>query len=143
MDPFDPGNVRRPAQEGRLDVGDLHAVPVIVEAKDVINSAIPTWLRQARTEAVNAGFPYGLVAAKERRAAVARGKVHADIRTWTRIRLDLGLDTATMRDRYGWRPVIRGLDTGRWYLSTDVGHLAVLIRDLRDAYRFAEDRVAN
>ncbi len=105
------------------------------------SSAVPTWLRQARTEAMNAGFPYGLVAVKERQASVARGKVHADIRTWTRIRLDLDLDTATMRDRYGWRPVVRGLDTGRWYLTTDVGHLAVLIRDLRDAYRFVGDQM--
>ncbi|MEV7925294.1 hypothetical protein [Kitasatospora sp. NPDC088779] len=141
LDPFDPGNVRRPAQEGRLDVGDLHAVPVIIEAKDVANSAVPTWLRQARAEAVNAGFPFGLVAVKERRAAVARGKVHADVRTWTRLRLDLGLDTATMRRRYGWRPCLRGLDTNRWYLSTDVAHLPALVRDLRDAHRFAEDQV--
>ncbi|GAB7185946.1 hypothetical protein ATKI12_5777 [Kitasatospora sp. Ki12] len=135
LDPFDPGNVRRAAQEGRLDVGDLHAVPVIIEAKDVTSSAIPTWLRQARAEAMNAGFPYGLVAVKERRAAVARGKVHADVRTWTRLRLALGLGTTVMRHRYAWRPVIRSLDTGRWYLTTDVEHLAVLIRQLRDAIR--------
>ncbi len=138
IDPFDAGNVRRPAQEGARDVGDVHVVPFILEAKDVTSSAVPTWLRQADAEAQNAGFPYGVVVVKVRRASTARGRVHVSIPTWTRLRQALGLDAPTMRDRYGFRPSLRGLDTSRWYLTTDVAALARIIQDARDVLRFAD-----
>ncbi|MFI0262064.1 hypothetical protein ACH4OW_23840 [Streptomyces sp. NPDC017056] len=129
--PFDGMNVRRPAQEGSADVGDVHAAPFILECKDVRNAAVPTWLRQARVEAVNAGFPYGVVVHKRRGYGVAAGRVHFDVRTWTRTRTALGLSTRAMFERYGFAASLRGLDTGRWYLTTDVAGFATLLSDIR------------
>ena len=68
-DPFNGMNVRRAAQEGARDVGDVHAVPFILECKDVRSPAVPTWLRQADAEAGHAGFPYGVVVHKRRGSA--------------------------------------------------------------------------
>ncbi|MCX4663370.1 hypothetical protein [Streptomyces uncialis] len=129
-DPFDPMNVRRAAQEGSRDVGDVHAVPFILECKDVRNPAVPTWLRQAETEARNAGFPYGVVVHKTRGLRVAAGRVHFSVRTWTRVRLALGRTTEEMRAR-GFTVTVRGLDSGRWYMTLPLDRFAVLLADLR------------
>ncbi|MGW6061707.1 hypothetical protein [Streptomyces sp. NPDC055189] len=130
-DPFDGMNVRRPAQEGSRDIGDVHAVPFILECKDVKNPAVPTWLRQARVEAVNASFPYGVVVHKVRGLGVRAGRVHFDVRTWTRTRTALGLSSRAMSERYAFTATVRGLDSGRWYLTTDVERFAALLSDLR------------
>ncbi|MFJ2907801.1 hypothetical protein [Streptomyces sp. NPDC087212] len=130
-DPFDGSNIRRPAQEGSADVGDVHAVPFILECKDVKNPAVPTWLRQGRVEAANASFPYGVVVHKRRGLGVRAGRVHFDVRTWTRTRTALGLSTRDMRARYGFTATVRGLDSGRWYLTTDLGRFAALLSDVR------------
>ncbi|ADE43477.1 RusA-like Holliday junction resolvase [Streptomyces phage phiSASD1] len=74
--PTDWRLVKRQAQEGAKDVGDLHAWPFILEAKDVKSPAVPTWLRQAEAEAVNAGFPYGVVIHKVRGKGPALARVH-------------------------------------------------------------------
>nr|BEK66814.1 hypothetical protein KPHV_40410 [Kitasatospora purpeofusca] len=134
--PFSGLNVRRPAQEGSRDVGDVHAVPFVLEAKDVTRPTVPTWIRQAEAEAVNAGFPYGVVIHKLRRANVARGRVHFGIRTWTRVRLVLGLSAREFHDRYRFTFSVRGLDTGRWYATTDVERFAVLLADVRAVTNF-------
>lgn len=76
--PTDWRLVKRQAQEGAKDVGDLHAWPFILEAKDVKSPAVPTWLRQAETEAVNARFPYGVVIHKVRGKGPALARVHMD-----------------------------------------------------------------
>lgn len=131
--PADPLNIKRQAQEGSYDVGDAHAWPFILEAKDVKSPAVPSWLRQALVEARNAGFPYGVAVHKVRRANVARGRVHFDVRTWTRVRLALSLDTCTMRARYGFTPTLRGLDTGRWYVTCELEQYAQLLADVRRA----------
>ncbi|WP_432068246.1 hypothetical protein [Streptomyces sp. C10-9-1] len=131
LDPFDGMNVRRPAQEGSADVGDVHAVPFILECKDVKNPAVPTWLRQARIEARNAGFPYGVVVHKVRGLGVRAGRVHFDVRTWTRTRTALGLSSRDMADRYGFTASVRGLDSGRWYLTTTVAEFAALLSHMR------------
>lgn len=130
-DAFSAFNVRRPALEGAADVGDVHCVPFALECKDVKSAAVPTWLRQARVEAAHAGFPYGVVVHKVRRAPVRMGRVHFDVRTWTRVRLALELSAPLMREKYGFTPVVRGLDSGRWYLTTDLGRFAGLVADLR------------
>ncbi|MCX5398480.1 hypothetical protein [Streptomyces sp. NBC_00102] len=131
IDPFDGLNVRRPAQEGTRDVGDVHAAPFILECKDVRSPAVPTWLRQARAEATNAGFPYGVVVHKVRGLGIRAGRVHFDVRTWTRTRTALGLSTRDMRARYGFVPSMRGLGSGRWYLTTTVSEFGRLLADIR------------
>ncbi|MFM9629543.1 hypothetical protein ACKI10_18185 [Streptomyces galilaeus] len=78
-------NVRRQAQEGAKDVGDLHAWPFILEAKDVKSPAVPTWLRQAEAEAVNAGFPYGVVIHKTRGKGPGMARVHISDATYCRL----------------------------------------------------------
>ncbi|MEV7844102.1 hypothetical protein AB0O50_08955 [Streptomyces cyaneofuscatus] len=131
LDPFDGMNVRRPAQEGARDIGDVHAAPFILECKDVRSPAVPTWLRQARVEAVHAGFPYGVVVHKVRGLGVRSGRVHFDVRTWTRTRTALGLSSRDMFERYGFTATVRGLDSGRWYLTTTVERFAALLSDVR------------
>jgi hypothetical protein len=133
VNPMDPRNIKRQAQEGAKDVGDLHAWPFILEAKDVKNPAVPAWMRQAREEAFNAGFPYYVVVHKLRQANVRFGRVHLDVRTFTAVRRALGLTGREMWDRYGFdlsKP-LRGVDTSRWYWTTNAFHLGVLIKDVR------------
>ncbi|MFB6535098.1 hypothetical protein ACFCY8_26445 [Streptomyces noursei] len=129
--PLSGENIRRAAQEGAKDVGDIHAAPFVIEAKDVKSPAVPTWLRQADVEAVHAGFPFGVVVHKTRGANVRTGRVHMSIRTWTRVRLALGQTARDMSERYGFSVSVRGLDSGRWYLTTDVERFAALLSDLR------------
>ncbi|WP_199830169.1 hypothetical protein [Streptomyces viridochromogenes] len=83
--PTDWRLVKRQAQEGAKDVGDLHAWPFILEAKDVKSPAVPTWLRQADQEAVNAGFPYGVVIHKVRGKGPALARVHITAETYDRL----------------------------------------------------------
>lgn len=83
--PTDWRLVKRQAQEGAKDVGDLHAWPFILEAKDVKSPAVPTWLRQAEVEAVNAGFPYGVVIHKVRGKGPALARVHITDETFRRV----------------------------------------------------------
>ncbi|MFM9712593.1 hypothetical protein [Streptomyces galilaeus] len=82
-------NVKRQAQEGAKDVGDLHAWPFILEAKDVKSPAVPTWLRQAEAEAVNAGFPYGVVIHKTRGKGPGMARVHITDETFLRLAADV------------------------------------------------------
>jgi hypothetical protein len=133
--PADPMNVKRQAQEGSYDVGDLHAWPFIVECKDVKNPAVPTWIRQGLVEAKNAGFPYAVVAHKARRLGTRSGRVHMDVRTFTRLRVFFEVSAKTFAYLYGFRPSFRGLDTSRWYFSTTVDDFAALL----DAVRRADD----
>lgn len=134
--PADPLNVKRQAQEGSYDVGDLHAWPFVVECKDVKNPAVPTWLRQGLVEAKNAGFPYAVVVHKTRRLGTRSGRVHVDVRTFTRLRIALGLTSRQMVSVYDFGWSFRGLDSGRWYLSTTVdmfAYILAVVRALEDA----------
>jgi hypothetical protein len=83
--PTDWRLVKRQAQEGAKDVGDLHAWPFILEAKDVKSPAVPTWLRQAVAEADNAGFPYEVVIHKVRGKGPALARVHISGDTYARL----------------------------------------------------------
>lgn len=131
LDPFDAHNVRRPAQEGSADVGDVHAVPFILECKNVKRASVPTFLRQAEVEARNAGFPYGVAVVKVARMSVRRGKVHFSVGTWTRVRFALGLSSRSFADQYGFAACLRGLDTGKWYVTTDLESFRRLLADVR------------
>jgi hypothetical protein len=133
--PMDPANIKRQAQEGAKDVGDLHAWPFVLEAKDVKNPAVPAWMRQARVEAFNAGFPYYVVCHKLRGRHVSHGWVYLDVRTFTAVRLALGMPAREFWDWYGFvdsKP-LRGIDTSRWYWGTSMAHLAQIIGDVREA----------
>lgn len=134
-DPRSNLNVKRQAQEGAHDVGDLHAWPFIVECKDVVKVAVPTWIRQGLAEAHNAGFPYSVVVHKLRGSNVRNGRVHIDVRTWTRVRLALGLSSWQMWMRYGFSmsAPMRGIDTSRWYFTTDLVGFRDILRDIRAA----------
>ncbi|MFF3552923.1 hypothetical protein ACFYXL_05840 [Streptomyces tsukubensis] len=131
LDPMDGRNIRRAAQEGARDVGDVHAAPFILECKDVEKSAVPKWLRQARIEAVHAHFPYGVVVHKTRGSGVAAGRVHFDVPTWTRVRSALGLHPREAAELYGVTVSARGLGTGRWYATVTLERFAVLLADVR------------
>ncbi|WP_116214869.1 hypothetical protein [Streptomyces olivoreticuli] len=129
--PMNGENVRRAAQEGARDVGDIHAAPFVLEAKNTASPAVPTWIRQAETEARHAGFPYGVAVRKVRGAAVTTGRVHFGVRTWTRVRLALGHTARDMYELYGFSISTRGLDSGRWYLTTTLRDFAQLLADYR------------
>lgn len=131
LDPMSGANVRRAAQEGAKDVGDIHAAPFVLEAKNTRAPAVPTWIRQAEVEAAHAGFPYGIAVRKIRGSSVAMGRVHVSVRTWTRIRLALGMPTDEFAALYGWSVSLRGLDTSRWYLTTTLQDFAHLVSDYR------------
>ncbi|MFJ4794000.1 hypothetical protein [Kitasatospora purpeofusca] len=133
-DPFFWGNARRPAQEGSKDVGDVHLVPFVLECKDVKSPSVPGFLRQAETEAENAGFPFGVAIVKTRGAATRRGKVYFTVSTWTRVRLTLGMDTDSMLKLYGFTAEIRGLNSRRWRMSCDLDAFAALAEDVRAVY---------
>jgi hypothetical protein len=131
LDVFSALNVRRPAQEGAADVGDVHAVPFILECKNVKNPAVPTFLRQAHVEAFNAGFPFGVAVVKSRGLNVRRGRVHYSVNTWTRVRRELGMSSRAFADRYAFTVSTRGLDTGKWYFTHEVEDFGLLLSDVR------------
>lgn len=134
-DIFSAYNVKRPAQEGSADVGDVHAVPFILECKNVKSPAVPTFLRQAEVEARNAGFPYGVAVVKVPRANVRRGRVHFTVSTWTRVRRALRLSSRQMWERYAFTVSLRGLDTSKWYFTTDVEEFTRLVSHIRKGRR--------
>ncbi|MFF4610343.1 hypothetical protein ACFY1Q_11830 [Streptomyces albidoflavus] len=83
--PTDWRLVKRQVQEGAKDVGDAHAWPFVLEFKDVKSPSVPTWLRQAEVEAVNAGFEYGVVVHKVRGRGPALAKVHITHESYRRL----------------------------------------------------------
>ncbi|WP_458085775.1 hypothetical protein [Streptomyces malaysiensis] len=80
-----PLNVKRQAQVGAKDVGDAWAPPFCLEMKDTAQHDIPGYIRQANTEAANAGLPYGVAIVKKRRANVADSYVCMDLATFARV----------------------------------------------------------
>lgn len=103
--PADWRMVKRQAQEGVKDVGDLHAWPFILEAKDVKSPSVPTWLRQAEVEARNAGFPYGVVVHKVRGRGPALARVHITDEAYCRLVTGLPdryVPLPTISNRFGY-----------------------------------------
>lgn len=64
--------VFKPRQEGFRDVGDIHAPPFILQAKDWkdLTSALREGLAGAVVQAENAGFPFGAAVVKRARKPV-------------------------------------------------------------------------
>ncbi|MCT2594255.1 hypothetical protein LHJ74_30845 [Streptomyces sp. N2-109] len=83
--PIDSRNIKRQAQTGRKDVGDIWAYPFILEAKDEARHSIPSYIRQANQEALNAGTEYGAAVVKKRGANIADSYVCMDLRTFARV----------------------------------------------------------
>lgn len=102
LNALDWRNIKRQQQEGALDVGDLHAWPFILEAKDVKSPAVPTWLRQAEVEAVNAGFPYGVVIHKTRGKGPALARVHITAEMYARFPLTLEIPPPLINNARGY-----------------------------------------
>jgi len=66
LDPTSPLNVRRQAQQGMNDVGDLWVIPFVVECKNTARHELPAQPGEHRQEARNAGLSYGVAAVKVR-----------------------------------------------------------------------------
>ncbi len=134
LNPASADNVRRAAQEGARDVGDIHCYPFILECKDVKSPAVPTWLRQATAEAGHAGFPFGVVVHKRRGAGTGSGRVHFPVSTWTAVRNLLGTPVDDAAGLYGATYSARGTDTSRWYVTVSLADFADLLGDVRGAH---------
>ncbi|MCX4687211.1 hypothetical protein OG401_23385 [Kitasatospora purpeofusca] len=135
LDPMNGENIRRAAQEGARDVGDIHAAPFILECKDVKSSAVPTWIRQGLTEADNAGFPLSAVVHKRRNSGAGTARVHFSVGTWTAIRNLLGMPVDDAAGLYGATYTARGIDTSRWYVTVSLADFADLLADVRGLHR--------
>jgi hypothetical protein len=86
---WDARHVRRVAQAGVKDVGDLHAYPFVLEAKDTARHDLPGFIAQANEEAHNAGFPFGAAVIKRRGAGVGRSYVCMDLDTFAAVLVKL------------------------------------------------------
>lgn len=86
--------VRRQAQHGVKDIGDLHAVPFCIEAKDEAKHTFSEYIRQANKEAQNSGLPFGVAVVKKRNANVKDGYAVMDLDTFARV-------LALVRESYG------------------------------------------
>jgi len=127
-DVFSPLNVRRAAQEGARDVGDIHAVPVVIEAKDVKSPAVPTWLRQAEREAANAGFPFGVVVHKVRGRSVGYARVHLSEVALSRMASTLGTTDAELPEQFDMTRSDRRTTT---YYTLPLANFVGLLQALR------------
>ncbi|MER5863794.1 hypothetical protein [Kitasatospora sp. NPDC002040] len=135
LNPASADNVRRAAQEGARDVGDIHCYPFILECKDVKSPAVPTWIRQGLAEADHAGFPLSAVVHKRRNHGAGTGRVHFSVSTWTAIRNSLGMPVDDAVCLYGADYTARGTDTSRWYVTISLADFADLLSDIRGAQR--------
>ncbi|MGW3177737.1 hypothetical protein ACWDD9_00540 [Kitasatospora sp. NPDC001119] len=80
-DPLNPDNVRRNVQEGVNDIGDLGVRPFAGECKAEKSFDLASYVRQAETEAKNAGQPFGVAYVKKPRAKTEDGYAVTSIRT--------------------------------------------------------------
>lgn len=76
--------VRRPHQEGFIDVGDIHLPPFVLQAKDWadVTSALRVGLAGAQAQAKAAGEPYGVVVLKSRRSNISEARVAMTLTTF-------------------------------------------------------------
>lgn len=75
-------DVRKPAQEGYRDVGDLHLSPFALQCKDEAKHDFSGYVRDANLQAAHAGEPYGAAVVKRRRHSTGDGYVVMDLRTF-------------------------------------------------------------
>lgn len=76
--------VRRPHQEGRVDVGDLHISPFALQCKNyaAIATALNVGVASAEVQAANAHEHYGAAVLKKRGANIADARVAMTLRTF-------------------------------------------------------------
>lgn len=76
--------VRRPHQEGFVDVGDIHLSPFVLQAKDWadVTSALRVGLAGAQAQARAAGEPYGVVVLKTRGSNISQARVAMTLTTF-------------------------------------------------------------
>lgn len=79
-------DARRNVQTGAKDIGDIGGVPMFaIEAKDTQRHDLAKFVKQANTEAENAGEPWGVVAIKKRHASTEDGYVVMDLATFAEV----------------------------------------------------------
>jgi len=78
-------DVRRQVQMGRHDIGDIHAAPFALEAKNEKTITLASYVDQAEREAKNAGLPYGAAVVKRRGKGVASGYVVLSLATFAAV----------------------------------------------------------
>jgi len=78
-------DIRRVAQTGRHDTGDIRAVPFALECKNVAKIDLAAFVEQAEREAGHAGVPYGAAVVKRRGKGPAAGYVVVSLATFARI----------------------------------------------------------
>lgn len=82
-------DIRRVAQTGRLDTGDIHALPFVLECKNVAKIDLAAFVDQADREAANARQPYGAAVVKRRGKGVAAGYAVMSLATFRRLLRDV------------------------------------------------------
>lgn len=67
----------KPRQEGARDVGDIHAPPFVLQAKDWkdVTGALREGVEGARVQKLNAGLPFGAAVVKRARKPVGEAYV--------------------------------------------------------------------
>lgn len=120
--PADWRLVKRAAQTGAKDVGDAHAWPFVEEMKDCKSPAVPTWLRQADAEALNAGFPYGVVIHKTRGKGPALARTHISDSTLNRLSADYDLAGTP----------VPGVNTRSGYWTWSLAEFCEVLRAVRE-----------
>lgn len=77
--------VRKPAQEGFLDVGDLHLSPWALQCKDEARHTFSSYVDDAEAQALHAGEGYGGAVVKRRNQGVDRAYFVASLGTFRRV----------------------------------------------------------
>lgn len=93
--------VRRPHQEGFLDVGDIHLSPWALQAKNYANTtdALNVGVRDAEIQAERAEEAYGAAVIKKRGSNIAEARVAMTLRTFRRVTARL-LQAEALLQRY-------------------------------------------
>lgn len=74
--------VIRPRQEGYVDVGDLHASPWALQAKDEARLNLSGYVNDAEKQAAAAGEPFSAAVVKRRRYSTEKGYVVMTLATF-------------------------------------------------------------
>ena len=78
-------DIRRVAQTGRMDIGDVHAAPFCLEFKNVREITLASFVEQAEREARHAGLDYGVAVVKRRGKGTAAGYVVMSLETFAAV----------------------------------------------------------
>ncbi|GAA2609751.1 hypothetical protein SMC26_39535 [Actinomadura fulvescens] len=95
----DGDDIRRVAQTGRLDIGDVHAAPFALEFKNTAKLELAAYVDQAEAEAHNAGLPFGAAVVKRRGKGPGAGYVVLSLATFARLLAYLRANTPADRGR--------------------------------------------